>query len=556
MESKEIELLIKILRETVYESLKNTQITLESTLKKDLMIDSITYYTLLVKLEKAFQITFRKVSIDSAEFETVGTLLAYIISLREEKRCFYTIMDKNSTKVFLYENDKAYTYEQLWDFVARARVYLQKMGVKEGQRIPIACKDFLHFIVGFLSMISLGACAVLIEIGKKNREILEILEQIESKCIVTDYLSEDTLSDNGIKKVEFSIVQLPEEKNEAVQLDMDSEGCIIYTSGSTSKPKGVIRSKRVLMEHSKMLQKTYRLSSDDTSLCLVQPQHAFGLENILAAIYSGVALRIQKDFSHTKVIECIKNGECTIVIAVPFQYNLLARVDVEVKKNQLRYLLSAGAPLNKETNIAINNLFGIPVTIIYGSSELGATAINLSNMEGFEYDSVGMLVPGVKIRICDGSKEISSKYQIGQITLDSPYRMMGYVQENEETRNSFTKDGWYISGDLGYLNENEFLFITGRKKNVMNIAGKKVSPEEVENVIKKLPAVKDVKVESQTTTLFGETIIAQVVKENGSDLSDQAILNHCKVHLSDYKIPRQIFFKNRLEYTRNGKLIR
>lgn len=471
--------------------------------------------------------------------------------------CFYSVLDSQSTQVFYVDGEKKYSYAQLWNLISRARVDFKEKGIKINQRVPILCNDPLHFIVGLLSIISLGACAVLIETSKKPKEIIEILEQIDSKIILTDQYMGSDLSSFDVTITEFSLENMTEEKDSRISCEMNSEGCIIYTSGSTSKPKGVIRSNRILFEHSKMLQRTYNLSSNDTFLCLVQPQHAFGLENVLGAIYSGATLVVQKNFSHTEVINFIENGKCSVVVGVPFQYELLTKVNKKVPVNKLRYFLSAGAPLKKDVNAAIYSLFGIPVTQIYGSSELGATAINIDISKSFEYDAVGKPLPEVEIKIIDSENKVLENNQIGEIVLRSPYCTIGYVGVSEVSKtDAYIEDGWFYSGDLGYINDKGVLFITGRKKNVINIAGKKVSPEEVERVIKGIEKILDVKVEGAKNSLSGETITAKVVVENGADISEQLVLNRCKELLSDYKIPRHIVFTDKLEYTSTGKLKR
>lgn len=471
--------------------------------------------------------------------------------------CFYTVLDNQSNQVFYCDEGRSYTYAQLWNYIARARVYLKKQSIKTKQRVPISCIDPLNFIVGFFSIISLDACAVLIENKKKDQEVLEILEQIDSKFILTDYLQYGDLNNYAVKNISFDLVNLPKEMDDDINCNMKLEGCIIFTSGSTSKPKGVIRSNRILFEHSDMLQRVYNLNCEDTVLCLVQPQHAFGLENILGAIYSGSTLCIQKDFSHSQTINYIEQGKCSIIVGVPYEYELLVKVNKKIPVNKLRYLLSAGAPLKRDTNIAIYNLFGIPVTQIYGSSELGATAINLDISKEFEYDSVGKPLSEIEIKIVDDKNCVLPHSQIGEIVLNSPYCTLGYLDACEAIKDdAYIKDGWFFSGDLGYINEKGNLFITGRKKNVINIAGKKVSPEEVEKVIKRLKYIKDVKVEGTNDSLYGETIIAKVVVKSGVEVAAHTIFNHCKKFLSDYKIPRHIVFADSLEYTSTGKLKR
>lgn len=469
--------------------------------------------------------------------------------------CFYTILDSQSEEVFYLDEEKKYTYAQLWDFIIKSRHYFKEKGIKANQKVLLSCCDPLNFIVGFLTIISMDSCAVLIENKKKEQEILEILDQTDSKVILTDHQISCLISEK-VDVIKFDATNQPNEIDDRVGCNMDLDGCIIYTSGSSSKPKGVIRSNRILFGHASMLKKIYNLSCDDTVLSMVQPQHAFGLENSLAAIYSGSTLIIKKDFSHNQILRLIEEKVCSVIVGVPYQYNLLVQINKKILVNRLRYLLSAGAPLKKEINTAIYELFGIPITQIYGSSELGAIAINVDIAKEFQYESVGKPLSEVTIKIIDEKDCILPYNHIGEIVIKSPYCTNGYLGTFDIDNDAYMHDGWFFSGDLGYVSEKNYLFITGRKKNVLNIAGKKVSPEEVEKVIKKLESIEDVKVESEKNSLYGEAILAKVVMKRESKLSENEVLNHCKKCLSDYKIPRKIIFTDKLEYTATGKLKR
>lgn len=473
-----------------------------------------------------------------------------------DKECFYTICNDNVNHKFYIDNEVEYSYAQLQSLVCGTSFYLKNMGVHDKQRVPLILNNSLDFFVCLFALISLGACAALIEPKKKASEISDILEQLECTLLITDKALD--LECTGIKQCIYNRNNVPEVETRSLTCNMESEGCIIYTSGSTSKPKGVIRTNRILFEHSVMLQRMYQITENDATLCLVQPQHALGLENSLAAIYSGAALSIQNEFSHNDICDKISSGNFTILVGVPFQYGLINKLNRKITSHKLRYMLSAGAPLNKDINKELYQLFQLPVTQIYGSSELGATAINIDVSVTLNYDTVGKLVPRVCAKILNTQGKKVDEGEIGEIVLCSPFCTTGYITAEQTSSDSdaYVKDGWFYSGDLGYVDLSGYIYITGRKKNIINIAGKKVSPEEVEAFIKSLVGVKDVKVQGENDAAYGETIIADVVLERGHDIDTIVIYEKCKKHLSDYKIPRRINFVQSLEYTNTGKVKR
>ncbi|MCW6109111.1 class I adenylate-forming enzyme family protein [Clostridium sporogenes] len=461
----------------------------------------------------------------------------------------------DSDQIFYVKGNQILTYSQLWKLVNKTKAFLKKHNVHNIPRVCICCEDSLNFIIVLLSVISLGSCGVLIEKGKKDKEILDILNQANCKLIIKDGKFKLGLEDIDYNCVEFDINLLSEEAEEEFTIDysedVNREACIIYTSGSTGNPKGIIRTRKMIFEHASALTEAYSINKRDSVLLLVQLQHAYGLEHILAAIFGRATIITFDDFPYHEVISIINEKKCTIIVGVPYQYEILSRLNADIKNNTIRILVSASAPLDKNTNIRIHKQVGIPISQLYGSSELAATTVNISSDK---YESVGKPISGVQLRIVDEDGRLVSKGEIGELIVKSPYCVNNLV--NEEDSKIVRKNQWLYTGDLAFVDEDSDLFIVGRKKNIINIAGKKASPEEIEKVIKKYVGVKDVMVKGEKHPLYGEVISATIVTENMGKIDQICLMKHCREYLSDYKIPSIINYADKLNISERGKLQR
>lgn len=442
------------------------------------------------------------------------------------------------------------TYLTLYNTVMKWNQILLDMGAKENQRIIIVCDSPIHTLVALLTAFSLGDNAVLLENGKSKTEIELLYHKINAKFIITDSQEFMCTINTLVLPEEMWCTSTSKHELRTFSFDTSLEGCMIFTSGSTSEPKAVIRTFDAIVGHAKALSAAYHFTNDDTVLFLVAFYHAYGLEHVMAAIYGGAAIETTNEFDYHAVLERIKEEQISTLIAVPFHYQMFAKLNLSLRSKRLRLMLSAGAPLPEHINRKMDSMFGFPVTQIYGSSETAANTVNSKVRENKDYQTVGTSIAGVKIRIMDNEHELK-RMQKGEICISSPYCAKGYI---EKTYTDYK--GMVRTGDIGYLDEQGLLYIVGRIKNMINVAGKKVSPEEVEQVIRQFENVKDVRVEGIEDSNLGESIQAVIVTENGKNLNEQKLLYHCQEKLAHYKVPRKIRYVDALSFTTNGKLKR
>ncbi|MCP4152840.1 MAG: long-chain fatty acid--CoA ligase, partial [bacterium] len=220
-------------------------------------------------------------------------------------------------------------------------------------------------------------------------------------------------------------------------------------------------------------------------------------------------------------------------------YKFLCQIrKTPLEQSSLRLALSAGEALPGELNHQFEKIFGTPVSQIYGATEIPSSTVNARIKENRNFLSVGEALPGVDIKIAGNPPNQPGS---GEIYIKSLFGARKYFKEPDQTANAFDQ-GWFNTGDLGTLDKNKHLSIQGRKKNILNISGNKVSPEEVEEVLLAMPGVRDVAVFGRMEKNHGEIVAAKLVPEAGDTLKEYDILRYLKTRIAPYKIPKKITF--------------
>jgi Acyl-CoA synthetases (AMP-forming)/AMP-acid ligases II len=339
--------------------------------------------------------------------------------------------------------------------------------------------------------------------------------------------------------------------------DEDDLALIMNTSGTTGKPKRVGLTHRILLNGVKHDIESHKMTSEDTSL-LVMPMFHINAQAvvILATRLSGGKLVIAEKFSASKFWNEVKENNVTWVSVVPTIVNILL-INQKANENysddiRLRFVRcsSFALPLDKLT--AFQTRFHTRILEGYGMTET-ASQCTINPFDAPKVGSAGKpFETDLGIMIDD---QITKRpQQIGEIVVRGDHVISDYLDPHPE---SF-KNGWFLTGDLGYLDEDGYLFVKGRKKDIINHGGEKVAPAQVENVLSQLNFVKEVSVIGTPDTLYGEAVTAVVISDGEQDeeLERQKIMAHAKATLANYEQPTRIFFVN--DYPRNatGKVIR
>lgn len=481
-----------------------------------------------------------------------------------ELKQLFLRLEKFQYHEFLFGEGESFLYFDLLKAVIKTANILKKLGVTQGEHITIFVEASANYLVALLSVFAVGACAVPLDTNMTNDEVREIIDNVKSRVLLTNKKSKADFENcvnniigldwNILFKTDFDPIKINNEF--FTKVEPHREALVIFSSGSSGKPKGVVRSYKSVITQMEILSKSFSLQAGERMLCTARPQHSYGLENVMAALYSGVSICFNDAINYNNIRKLLEDTHCTILVGVPFMYDLLVKMRGNQNINhKLRLALSAGAPLLKETNQAFEKLFHIPVTQIYGSSETPSSTANLNIGEHKKYTSVGQPFAGVKIKVVDETGDMVPHNTVGEILIKSDFASDYYFNEPELTKKHYI-DGWFCTGDLGYWSEDNLLYLQGKIKCMINVAGNKVNPEDVEKVLMAFPGVKEVMVTGIPNHVYGEIVKAVIVTEGDVSIDETALLKHCQGKIADFKIPRIIEYSSALLRTTTGKIKR
>jgi long-chain acyl-CoA synthetase len=343
------------------------------------------------------------------------------------------------------------------------------------------------------------------------------------------------------------------------------EACaeIIFTSGSTGVPKGVMISHKNLIANTDSIITYLKLNQNDRMLVVLPFYYCYGLSLLHTHLRVGGSIVLNNSFIFLgSIINNLLDYKCTGFAGVPSHFQILLRKSDNFKTTKfsdLKYVTQAGGKLAPIFIDEFRNSHPeITFIVMYGQTE--ATA-RLSYLPPELYEakkgSMGKGIPGVELRVIDEKGEKIKPGEIGEVIARGDNVMLGYFKDEEGTKNTI-RDGWLYTGDLGTVDADGYIFLTARKKEIIKVGGKRISPKEIEAVILELPEVVDCTIEGIEDELLGEALKATVVirSEDGKDTMLDKIKQHCSRHLALYKVPQIIELKEQLVISATGKKIK
>ena len=340
-----------------------------------------------------------------------------------------------------------------------------------------------------------------------------------------------------------------------VERGPDDLAAILYTSGTTGRSKGAMLSHDNLLSNSQTLGELWQFTKDDILLHALPIFHTHGLfvaTNV--ALLSGARMRFLNAFDLDTIIEALP--ECTTMMGVPTFYTRLLdddRFDEELSKG-MRLFISGSAPLLAETHVEFEKRTGHRILERYGMTE---TNMNTSNPYDGERraGTVGMALPGVEIRICDSETGTPvPKGEIGVIEVKGPNVFQGYWQMPEKTKEEFRGDGFFITGDLAREDEDGYIHIVGREKDLIISGGFNIYPKEIESLLDDFEGVVESAVVGVPHPDFGEGVVAIVVQQKGAGLTEDDLMSKLADQLARFKQPKKIFLQDALPRNTMGKV--
>lgn len=470
----------------------------------------------------------------------------------------------NSAKKFpdksaiIFDNDRL-SYNEFLNKTQSLSNFIQDK-ISSGSVVSILCENSTFFIISYFSILKSGCIAHIIPPGISDFNLNEQIKETNPEIIFSNTKFEQKL--NRTEHVEKTFFL---EKNSKL-FELNHNGfygnrynetsSIIFTSGTTSKPKGVKLTHKNVLTATSNIVKMINLQSSDIEINSLSLSHSFGLGCLHAIFLQGATSLLFKNTINLK--EILKNGNqenATGFVGVPttFYQLLNSYTELFLSIHSIRYMLTNTAPMKKESILQIMDLFPkVNFYTYYGLTESSRSTFLLFNKNKNKLESVGKISPGVEINILDDNNNILSENQIGEIFIKGDHVIKNYWNNLEADKS--IKNGWLKTGDLGYFDSDGFLFLKSRKDDLINVGGEKFIPDEVEYIIKEIPEISDVAVIGISNDLFGQLPVAFVVKN--SEITSTQIINYCSKKMERYKTPNKIFFLDNIPKTDSGKIKR
>ncbi len=463
-----------------------------------------------------------------------------------------------------YENRRL-SYLEINNLVSLVAGGLNALGLRRKDRVAILMENCPEYIITYFAIIRAGGIVVPINTFLTPDEISYILNDSICKILIyrekfLSHIDKIKRTISGLKAVNYD--DIPQQDVEPYTGNDDDIAVFLYTSGTTGFPKGAMLTHRNLISNVEACQKVMHLSYRDKILLFLPLFHSFSFTVcVILPIYSGaniVLLTSVKPFS--KVIKSIFRDRITFFVGVPTIYNILYKKKIPFFLRyifrfliNIRACVSGAVALPEATMHAFEERFKVPLIEGYGLTE-ASPVVAVNPLNGLRKpSSVGPPVPGVEVAVVgeDGRKMPGG--EIGELIVKGPNVMKGYFNKQEETE-AVLKDGWLYTGDMAKIDEDGYIYIVERKKDLIIVDGMNIYPKEVENFVVKHPSIEECAMVGIPDGRGSEISIIFIKNKENAVVSEKDLKNYLKGHIAPFKIPRRIIFIEEFPKTATGKI--
>lgn len=481
--------------------------------------------------------------------------------------------DRFPDRCALQDGSISVTYAQLLRQCLAVARALRERGLANGDRVAIVLPNSFEFVAAYYGTMLAGGIAVLLNAAAKERDFTAWLSDSGARFVCCEDANTELaramsgLDDRPVVLSASAQVEQPfgvaaaTEAALTVPLHADDPACILYTSGTTGRPKGVVLSHRNLLSNSAAIVEYLHLTSADSIVTVLPFYYSYGSSILHTHLQVGARIILQKNFLYPHaVVDTLAQERATGFAGVPPTFALLlSRVKLQTYDlAALRYVTQAGGAMPAAiTERLCEALPHVAVFVMYGQTEATARLTYLPpDRLRSKLGSVGIPVAGVEIEIRrEGDGAPASAQEAGEIWARGPNIMLGYWRNEAATR-EVIRDGWLRTGDMGRLDEDGFLYIVGRRSDMIKAGAHRIHPQDIEDVISELPQVQEVAVVGVDDELLGQTIRAFVVPVPDAAITPMQVQAHCRARLANYKVPKTIELVQGLPRTSSGKIRR
>lgn len=493
--------------------------------------------------------------------------------------CEYLLENKDGSRPALMTLTTTYSYADLARAASAIATFLVSQGGRKGDRVLLLADNGYFWVVAYLGILRAGLVCVPLPVKLSQEDLRYVVSTVEprfafvesrwlgqlsstlaSATVITDSsaklspaLHATTLDDLSARYAQDAI--------EPVAIAQDDLACLMFTSGSTGTPRGVMVTAGNIAANTNSIVEYLSLTSADRIMAVLPFHYCFGTSLLHSHLRVGGSMVMDSRFMYPeKILDRMLETECTGFAGVPSHYQILLRRSTLAKRNfpHLRYVQQAGGHLApafvKELRDALP---ASEIFIMYGQTEATARLAYLPpNLLTSRPGSIGKAIPGVKLSLIDEFGQTPKPHQIGEIVAEGANITRGYWRDPEQTARSF-RDGKLYTGDLGFMDEDGFIYVVDRNKDFLKIGGKRVSCRYLEDMLVECGSVLEAAVVGIPDEVLGEAVKAFIIpRERKADGMIEQIGTFCRQHLAPSLIPKEIVVLDSLPKNSSGKVLK
>jgi long-chain acyl-CoA synthetase len=468
------------------------------------------------------------------------------------------------------------TYGQLRDEVAKVRGGLADLGVGAGDRVALLCGNSMYFVESYLAVLGLGAVVVPLNPQSPSPEIQQEIATVGASVVIVGPSAASAW--NGVDRTTVPSVRTvvateaggPDADldfdrlasgppTEVTEVDDDALAVLIFTSGTAGSPRAA------MLSHGNLLANLHqgrsaqgRFTADDVVYGVLPMFHIFGLNVVLAlGLINGATIVLVQRFDPSTALDTIRERRVTVIPGAPPLWLAFSHFDDAPADSfaTVRLALTGAAKMPEAAIRRLREMFGLQLAEGYGLTEASPVVTSSAGLE-MRIGSVGKVLDGITVRLVDEDGDDVLEGDAGEIWVKGPNVFKGYLDDPEQTARVLTDDGWLRTGDIAVTDDDGYLYLVDRAKDLIIVSGFNVYPAEVEDVIAAHPAVAEVGVAGVPHPHTGEAVKAWVVVADGMTVDEDTLIAWCSDHLARYKTPSKILFVDQLPRNVSGKLLR
>jgi len=455
-------------------------------------------------------------------------------------------------------NGESITFLDLHNRVVKVANHLSTLGIKENDMVSILMKNSVKMVELIHALMYIGAVTVFLNSKLTKNELRWQIQDSDSTFLITESRFNEEL---GSLHSNTILVENLEEKESTTKaaikelFQLDRPNSIMYTSGTTGKPKGVVQTYGNHWSSAIGSVLNLGLQQNDCWLAAVPFFHISGLSILIRSVVYGIPVVIFDGFNAQEVNHSIINEKVTIISVVSAMLTqLVADLRDDSYPDTFRCMLLGGGPAPKPL-LELCKEKGIPVYQTYGMTETSSQIVTLSPEYSLsKLGSAGKPLFPCQIRIEKNGNSLEA-YEHGEIVVKGPNVTMGYYKREDATAKALV-DGWLYTGDIGYLDEEGFLFVLDRRNDLIISGGENIYPAEVESVLLSHPSIIDAGVIGRESEKWGQVPVAFIKVNKTASLSSNDVILYCKERLAKYKVPTEVFFIEELPRNASNKILR